>query len=92
MINRILGLSGTRGWILPHLWWGRVDHLLGVQHTLVWSGVLKNSWMQWFQILVVGPTEGQMVSEGPVSSWMPSSIGDQEFWGNDEYNVHTHYI
>jgi hypothetical protein len=41
---------------------------------------------------VVGPTEGQMVSEGPVSSWMPSSIGDQEFGGNDEYNVHTHYI
>ena len=45
MINRIPGLSGTRGWILPHLWWGRVDHLLGVHHTLVWNGVLKNSWM-----------------------------------------------
>jgi hypothetical protein len=25
---------------------------------------------------VVGPA-GQMVPEGPVSSWMPSSVGDQ---------------
>ena len=41
---------------------------------------------------VVGPAEGQIVAEGPVSSPMPSSIGDQEFGGNDEYNVHTHHI
>jgi hypothetical protein len=33
---------------------------------------------------VVGPTEGQVVPKGPVSSWMLSSIGDQEFGGNDE--------
>jgi hypothetical protein len=41
---------------------------------------------------VVGPAEGKMVSESPMSAWMPSSIGGQEFGGNDEYNVHTHYI
>jgi hypothetical protein len=42
--------------------------------------------------IFVGPVEGQMVLEGPVSTWMPSSVGGQKFGGNDEYNVHTHYI
>jgi hypothetical protein len=46
-INRIPGLSGTWVWILPHLWWGRVDHLLGVHHTLVWNGVFQNSRRRW---------------------------------------------
>ena len=41
---------------------------------------------------VVGPAKGQVVPEGPVSSWMTSSVGGQEFLGNDEYNVHTHHI
>jgi hypothetical protein len=41
---------------------------------------------------VVGPAKGQVVPEGPVSSWMTSSVGGQEFVGNDEYNVHTHHI
>jgi hypothetical protein len=39
-INRMPRLSGTQGCILPLLWWGRVDHLLGIHHTLVWNGVL----------------------------------------------------
>ena len=41
---------------------------------------------------IVAPAEAQVVSKGPVSSWIPSSIGDQEFGRNDEYNVHTHHI
>jgi hypothetical protein len=41
---------------------------------------------------IVGPAEGQVVPEGPVSSWMPSSIGDKIFGGNDEYNFHTNHI
>jgi hypothetical protein len=34
-INRIPRLSGTRGCRLPHLWWGRVDHVLGSHDTLM---------------------------------------------------------
>ena len=34
-INRIPRLSGTRGCRLPHLWWGRVDHVLGSYDTLM---------------------------------------------------------
>jgi hypothetical protein len=38
-INRIPGLSGTRGCILPYLWWGMLHVLLGVYHTLMWDRI-----------------------------------------------------
>ena len=39
-INRIPRLSGTRGCRLPHLWWGRVDHVLGSHDTLMCNRIL----------------------------------------------------
>jgi hypothetical protein len=40
--------------IFPHLWQGRMYHLLGIHHTLVWNRVLKNK-QEWFlQILLRG--------------------------------------
>ena len=41
---------------------------------------------------IVGLAKWKVVPEGPVSSWMPSSVEDQEFGGIDEYNIHTHHI
>jgi hypothetical protein len=41
---------------------------------------------------VVGPTKGQVVSEGVICSWFLSSICNHKFGGTDEYNVHTHHI
>jgi hypothetical protein len=39
-INRIYGLSGTQGCILPYLWWGMLHVLLGVYDTLMWDRIL----------------------------------------------------
>jgi hypothetical protein len=58
-INRIPGLSGTRGCILPHLWWGRVDHLLGSHHTSVWNGVLQCGWGGLLHVLLWGLLRGR---------------------------------
>jgi hypothetical protein len=58
-INRILGLSSIQVWIFPHLGWGRVDHLLGVHHTLVWYRVFQNNWRPWLQILLWGLLRGR---------------------------------
>jgi hypothetical protein len=86
------GLIGTWVLILPHLWWGKSLSLVG------YSSHLGVEWgfSKWLEVVVannvVGPAEGQVVSEGIVCSWILSSICNQQFGGSGEYNVHTHHI
>jgi hypothetical protein len=45
--------------VLSHLWWGRVQLLLGIHHTLVWNRVLQLIWGWLLHILLWGLLRGK---------------------------------